>query len=85
MFQCVIVLLTGVVLRLSLLGQAAERTQTSAPWGVARVSSDTYSTNYKYRYDEPPVNNVTVYVIDSGITPSHVDFEGRATNGVSYM
>jgi len=64
----------------------ASALQRNAPWGLARIShrsSLTFSNFNKYPYDEAAGENVTVYVIDTGININHVDFEGRAVWGVT--
>lgn len=56
-------------------------TESMAPWGLARVSHrDTLSfgTFNKYLYAEEGGEGVDAYVIDTGTSVSHVDFEGRA-------
>lgn len=59
-------------------------TETSAPWGLARIShrhSLTLGTFSKYLYSADGGEGVDVYVIDTGTYPEHVDFEGRARWG----
>ncbi|KAJ2913979.1 hypothetical protein MD484_g6416, partial [Candolleomyces efflorescens] len=59
-------------------------TQTSAPWGLARISHRpklTISTLDKYEYDDVAGGGVDVYVIDTGINVNHVEFQGRASWG----
>lgn len=56
-------------------------TESMAPWGLARVSHrDTLSfgTFNKYLYADEAGEGVDAYVIDTGTSVSHVDFEGRA-------
>ncbi|KAI4215328.1 MAG: hypothetical protein LQ351_002228 [Letrouitia transgressa] len=58
--------------------------ETSAPWGLARIShrrSLTLGTFSKYLYSADGGEGVDVYVIDTGTFPDHVDFEGRARWG----
>lgn len=65
-------------------------TQTpAAPWGLERISqrealppgSDVRALAYDYTYPSPSGAGVDVYVIDTGIRISHVDFGGRASYG----
>ncbi|KAI9137949.1 peptidase S8/S53 domain-containing protein [Paraphysoderma sedebokerense] len=60
--------------------------QTDAPWGLSRISHRDRpdADHYKeYSYYQSAGNNVTVYVIDTGINIDHVDFEGRASWGAT--
>jgi len=61
-------------------------TDTGAPWGLARISHRgelKLSTFTKYVYDHDGGEGVTAYVIDTGINIHHVEFEGRATWGIT--
>jgi len=54
--------------------------------GLARVSHRvklTFETFNKYIYDDRGGEGVDAYVIDTGINVQHVDFQGRASWGVS--
>lgn len=56
-------------------------TERSAPWGLARVSHRdalSFGTFNKYLYAEEGGEGVDAYVIDTGTSITHVDFEGRA-------
>lgn len=62
-------------------------TQTNAPWGIARFSTGTESLrgqnpsqlNFEYVFDDAQVGaGGDVYIIDTGVRVSHVDFQGRA-------
>jgi subtilisin family serine protease len=54
-------------------------TQPNPPsWGLDRVDQRQLPLNGSYNY-EAAASNVNVYVIDTGIRPSHVEFGGRAT------
>jgi uncharacterized protein (DUF2141 family) len=59
-------------------------TQTGATWGIDRIDQRDLPMNqsYVYRADGAGVN---VYIIDSGIRFSHIDFEGRAANAVDLV
>ncbi|KAJ5035100.1 uncharacterized protein L3040_008361 [Drepanopeziza brunnea f. sp. 'multigermtubi'] len=58
-----------------------EQTEKNAPWGLARIShrkSLGFSDFNKYLYAADAGEGVDVYVIDTGTSVEHVDFEGRA-------
>jgi len=58
--------------------------QTSAPWGLARISHRpklTFGTFTKYEFDADGGKGVDVYVIDTGINIDHKEFEDRASWG----
>lgn len=60
--------------------------QRNAPWGLARISHRerlNLRTFRRYRYEAEGGKDIKVYVIDTGININHVDFEGRATWGVT--
>lgn len=57
---------------------SVNNTQLDAPWGLDRVDQRTVPLNNTYSYASSG-NGVHVYVIDTGVRPSHVDFQGRAT------
>ncbi|EPS42180.1 hypothetical protein H072_3909 [Dactylellina haptotyla CBS 200.50] len=61
--------------------------QSTAPWGLGRISSERalvsngrQVTDLKFNYDfeEPAGSGVDVYMLDTGINTDHVDFGGRA-------
>ena len=56
-------------------------TQTGATWGLDRVDQRDLPLNGTYIYGND-ASNVTVYIIDTGINFTHVDFGGRATKGI---
>lgn len=56
----------------------AYTTQSSATWGLGRISHQNTGTT-SYTYDSTAGANTCVYVIDTGIYTSHPEFEGRAT------
>ncbi|KAK3386218.1 peptidase S8/S53 domain-containing protein [Sordaria brevicollis] len=56
----------------------AYTSQSSAPWGLARLSSKTKGTT-TYTYDNSAGAGTCAYVIDTGINTAHTDFGGRAT------
>nr|MDT0657971.1 S8 family peptidase [Micromonospora sp. DSM 115978] len=55
-------------------------TQTPANWGLDRVDQRALPLNNTYEYERTGAG-VTVYVIDSGIRASHLDFGGRVGGG----
>jgi len=55
-------------------------TQTGATWGLVRISQrDLLLNPALYAYNSAAGEGVDVYVIDTGILTTHVDFGGRAT------
>jgi cerevisin len=63
------------------LGEEEGETEKNAPWGLARIShrdSLNFGTFNKYLYAADGGEGVDVYVIDTGTSTEHVDFEGRA-------
>jgi len=64
--------------------QDIQKTQKTAPWGLARLSHRhklTLGNFNKYVYDGDGGEGVDVYVIDTGINIVHEEFEGRASWG----
>ncbi|KAJ9089628.1 proteinase B [Entomophthora muscae] len=62
----------------------AQNVERGAPWGLARVSRRNaleYSGTNRYFYDARGGENVTAYIIDTGINWKHEDFQGRASWG----
>jgi subtilisin family serine protease len=58
--------------------------QTNPPWGLDRVDQRTLPLNNQYVYDNTGAG-VHVYVIDSGIRMTHVDFGGRAAFAADFV
>ncbi|ONK13371.1 Aqualysin-1 precursor [Streptomyces sp. MP131-18] len=57
-------------------------TQTDPPsWGLDRIDQANLPLDDSYTYPDHGGDGVTVYVVDTGIRYSHVDFEGRASFG----
>ncbi|KAK3816476.1 MAG: peptidase S8/S53 domain-containing protein [Benniella sp.] len=59
-------------------------TQNRAPWGLARISHRkglTLGTFNKYDHNPNGGEGITVFVIDTGISITHQEFEGRAAWG----
>jgi len=67
----------------------AIQTQTNAPWGLQRISSNASlpagsranTLAFTYNFDDTAGKGVDVYVVDTGINTAHVSFGGRATFG----
>jgi len=58
-------------------------TQTGATWGLARIDQTALPVGTTYAYNSSAGAGVTVYVIDTGILITHVDFGTRAAWGFS--
>lgn len=57
--------------------------QTPVPsWGLDRIDTTAYALDSKYSYDSTG-SGVRLYVVDTGINTSHVDFSGRIISGYS--
>jgi subtilisin family serine protease len=64
-------------------------TPTAASWGLARISFDgdvSAGLREAFYYDTGAYSGAgtTVYIIDTGIMETHVDFGGRASWGIAY-
>ncbi|KAH6908937.1 serine protease [Coprinopsis sp. MPI-PUGE-AT-0042] len=65
-------------------------TQTNAPWGIARLSSQSklpqnpLALNFTYIYDPSAGAGVDIYVLDSGVHITHQEFGGRARSGAVF-
>lgn len=62
-------------------------TQADAPWHLDRIDGAApvaVEGPYAYTYDETAIGaGVTVYIVDTGINSSHVEFTGRTAPGFS--
>ncbi|KAJ4359577.1 uncharacterized protein N0V89_000132 [Didymosphaeria variabile] len=65
------------------LDKKALTTQTSATWGLGRISHVNKGST-SYIYDTTAGSGTCAYVIDTGIYTSHPEFEGRATFLANY-
>lgn len=63
--------------------------QGGAPWGLERISQPRKvqpNDPYRYTYHDDAAGQGTVaYIIDTGINPNHVEFEGRASRGPKFV
>ncbi|KAF0319574.1 alkaline serine protease alp1 [Colletotrichum asianum] len=64
----------------------AVKTQVDAPWGLATLSSpaplvDGNNAGYPYHFDSAAGEGSFAYVMDTGVTVAHAEFEGRAFKG----
>ncbi|KAK9420402.1 putative Peptidase S8/S53 domain-containing protein [Seiridium unicorne] len=60
----------------------ALQSQTNAPTGLVRLShaaSSGNSTAQGYVFDDTAGQNITAYIVDTGILTTHDEFQGRAT------
>ena len=66
---------------------AETQTQDNAPWHLARIQGPTFdpvATSYQYTYDDTELGaGVRIYVVDTGINASHVEFTDRTIDGFS--
>ncbi|KAL8300627.1 hypothetical protein RB593_010121 [Gaeumannomyces tritici] len=62
------------------LTKRASTSQTGAPSGLFRLSATAPNgaTTGTYTFDETAGQNITVYVVDTGVRITHTEFEGRA-------
>ncbi|GIF51471.1 subtilisin family serine protease [Asanoa ferruginea] len=61
-------------------------TQNNPPnWGDDRIDQASLPLNQAYTYPTNPGQGVTVYVLDTGINASHVDFTGRIKQGIDMV
>jgi len=67
----------------ALLEKKAYVTQSSATWGLARLSHVNKGSS-SYTYDDSAGSGTCAYVIDTGIYTAHPEFEGRATFLANY-
>src|SRR5690606_34913030 len=54
--------------------------QTQASWGLDRIDQRDQPLDQRYQFSVSG-NNVHAYIIDTGIRPSHREFEGRIGEG----
>jgi len=59
-------------------------TQTSAPYNLDRIDQKNFPLDGKYSYPNNAGSESNVYVLDTGIFVSNVEFEGRASHGGTF-
>ncbi|KAF2169741.1 hypothetical protein M409DRAFT_52248 [Zasmidium cellare ATCC 36951] len=59
--------------------------QSNAPWGLGRISTQSESGSDTYVYDTSAGSDTYAYIIDSGINVDHEDFGGRASLGETFV
>jgi subtilisin family serine protease len=60
--------------------------QISPPnWGLSRIDKRYLPLSFDFHYPSSAGKNVTVYILDTGITTTHRDLEGRARFGVDFI
>ena len=61
-------------------------TQNNPPnWGDDRVDQANLPLNQQFVYPANPGQGATVYVLDTGLNPNHVDFTGRVGSGTDMV
>ena len=59
-------------------------TQSDAPWQLDRIEGPAASYDATYSYDDAQTGaGVTIYIVDTGINTSHIEFTGRTATGYS--
>jgi subtilisin family serine protease len=58
----------------------ASAIQTSATWGIDRLDQRALPLNASYSYTATG-SGVNAYIVDTGILPTHTEFESRASTG----
>jgi len=59
--------------------------QSPPSWGLTRVSEHQLDLSAAYRYPDNAGEGVDVWVVDTGIVPTHTDFGGRAQMVKSFV
>jgi cerevisin len=64
----------------------AEAVQNKTTWGLGRISSKGALSGFygTYYYNPTAGEGVNVYVLDSGIRTTHIEFGGRAEIGITF-
>jgi subtilisin family serine protease len=55
-----------------------------ASWGIDRVDERDLPLDNNYHYDNT-ASNVHAYIVDTGIFPSHAEYNGRVTSGFDFI
>ena len=64
---------------------AAIATQNNATWGLDRVDQPLLPLDNRYQYPNSGGQDVTVYVVDTGLRSTHSDFTGRVSPGRNFV
>ncbi|KAF8982431.1 hypothetical protein BGZ46_001270 [Entomortierella lignicola] len=54
-------------------------------WGLDRIDQRTDKLDGLFHYPESAGQNVTIYIIDTGVNIEHQDFQGRAQHGPIFL
>ncbi|WP_394844408.1 S8 family peptidase [Pendulispora brunnea] len=60
-------------------------TQQNPPWGLDRSDQSDLPLSTSYTYPDNGGQGVTAYLVDSGVTRRHPDFENRVTSGYDFV
>lgn len=60
---------------------ASAATQPSPPWGLDRSDQNDLPLDGSFTYSDTAGEGTTLYIIDSGINPTHTEFAGRLAAG----
>ncbi len=62
----------------------AGQVETGSPWGLDRIDQMWLTLDGQYHYTATGAGT-SVYIVDTGINLSHVEFGGRAVTGIDYV
>ena len=63
----------------------AVATQNNATWGLDRVDQPLLPLDSRFQYPDSGGQDVTVYVVDTGLRSTHSDFAGRVSPGRNFV
>ncbi|MAX54880.1 MAG: subtilisin [Alcanivoracaceae bacterium] len=63
----------------------AVATQNNATWGLDRVDQPLLPLDNRFQYPDSGGQDVTVYVVDTGLRSTHSDFAGRVSPGRNFV
>lgn len=63
----------------------AVATQNNATWGLDRVDQPLLPLDNRFQYPDSGGQDVTVYVVDTGLRSTHSDFTGRVSPGRNFV